>query len=189
MRKVFLILGRTGCGKTTLAKKIIDKYRRTIAVDPLGEYGGNVFTDFELFCDYCKNNIVNNSGDFHIALRFDEDISFQYLFQVLWYIPDFLFILEEAEMFIDSRNADRNFLRLVRYGRHKDISLLCVARRVPEISIDFRAQCTSIVTYNQTEPSDLEKLEDYGFDMEEVKTLPLHEHVYIGENIEEKTPS
>jgi len=36
------IVGTQGCGKTTLAKELIERHRRVIAWDPMREYDGKI---------------------------------------------------------------------------------------------------------------------------------------------------
>jgi len=180
MRKVILILGKTGCGKTTLSKKIRSKFSRVLTLDPLHEYDGTIIenlSDFFTLADSFKGN-----NDFNYTCRFESDIDVEYLFKFSCIYEDFLFVIEEAEIYLDPRSINKDFLWLIRYGRHKNISLLCVARRVPEITIDFRAQCSSIISYKQTEPNDLKLLNDYGFDSDKILNLSDHEYVILGEN-------
>jgi hypothetical protein len=96
-------------------------------------------------------------------------------------LRDFLLVVEEADQFLDPQKKNTPFLRLIRRGRHREISLLCIVRRVPEINKNFRAQCSSIVTFTQTEPDDLDLLSRYGFDPEAVSSLEPHRYLVLGE--------
>jgi len=173
-REIFLIYGKTGSGKTTLAKDIIKNYKRIIIIDNLAEYDGTIIENFSDFCDY-----IIDKKEFVICCRFTEDEDYEYLFKVLFEIPDILLVLEEAEMYISPYAKRTDFLRLVKYGRHRDISILGIARRTSELSSNFRSQVDKIYTFKQTEPNDLKILEDLGFNINEVQNLPEYKFSVI----------
>jgi hypothetical protein len=183
-RKVFVILGKTGSGKSTLARSILDKFSRIITLDPLGEYEGNIITSWRVLVDTLEP-LYDNWGNehFNISCRFTTDEDVEYLFRLMWELHDVLFVVEETEIYLDPRKPNKAFSRLINYGRHRHISLLCVARRVPELSVQLRSQATSIITFRQSEPRDLQLLELYGFNQEAVKTLGDYEYLGVGESI------
>lgn len=170
-----MIFGKTGTGKTTLAKNLIKKENRYIIIDALREYdNGIIIEDFESFLDYVKNNFNN---DFKIICRFTSDEDIEYLFRTVFVIGNLTLLVEEAEIYINPYSKSNNFLRLVRYGRHKNVKIIGVARRTAELSMDFRAQTNRIISFKQTEKRDLEKLAELG--LENLDKLSEHEYKEI----------
>lgn len=179
-RRVTLIFGRTGAGKSTMARKLSGKERRILILDPLGEFSGTVFHDFDTFAAYMAERL-DPSHDFRIVCRFSEDVDVEYFFILARQIRCFTLCIDEAEIYLDPRSMNEDFLWIIRYGRHKEISLIAVARRVPELSVDLRAQASTIITFLQSEPRDLKNLEGYGFNPDRVRSLPLFQYLTIGE--------
>jgi len=161
-----------------LSKKLRSKSNRTLTLDPLYEYDGLIFSDYlslSKFFQECLEDL--ETSPFNVVCRFTSDEDIDYLFRLTWSLKNSLLVVEETEIYLDPRSTNYNFLRLVQYGRHNNVSLLCVARRVPEINIKLRAQITSAFSFYQSEPRDLSMLEQYGFDRDEILNLPDHEYV------------
>ena len=160
-RKIELIFGKTGTGKTTLAKKIIENYNRVIIIDALQEYKkGLIFYSFQDLADYFTEK---NPSKFNFICRFENDLDMEYLFLFIFEIGNLLLVVEEAEIYIAPQVKQSSFLRLVRYGRHRGISILGIARRSTELSTSFRSQTDKIYSFKQTDPLDLKKMELLGF--------------------------
>lgn len=183
MRKVILIIGKTGCGKSTLCRKLRKRARRIVTLDPLDEYDGVIFYDYQSFLAYAKEH-YSTSGHFSFTCRFDYDLDNNFVFKTVWEMRNVLLTVEETEEYLDPRSLNADFLHLVKRGRHRDISLLCVTQRVPDISIKYRSQVTTLITFRQSEPNDLELLERYGFDKERVKNLPDFQFEVLGEPLD-----
>ncbi len=180
-RTVVLILGRTGSGKTTLAKEIMQQFPRRITLDPLEEYNSGVIVrDFTRLYEYLTRPGFDAERDpFVLTFRARSTVDREFLFKFVKEMNDILLTVEEAEIYLDPRSLNEDFSDLINYGRHREISLLAIARRVPEISIEFRAQITEFITFRQFEPRDLDLLERYGFNREEVKNLEEHKYAVL----------
>jgi len=162
-REVILIFGKTGSGKTVKAKSISSQYIRTVVIDSLYEYReGLIFYDFYSFAYYLKNKYTENKP-FSYILRFSTDEDYEKLFLVLFAMKNYLLIVEEAELYISPYSKKTEFNKIVRYGRHKEISILGVARRASELSQDFKAQVNKIYSFVQTNPIDLQIMRGFGF--------------------------
>jgi len=175
MRKIYLIFGKTGSGKSTLAKKLLADFERQIIIDPQFEYSeGTIFNDIlELQCYHFEYR----PETFKYICRFDKDLDYEFLFRWVYIIGDCVLLTEEAEQYISPRSTQGDFLRLVRYGRHKNISIIGIARRPTELSIDFRSQVNKIISFKQTDPTDIERMESLGFSG--VENLPDYEFVEV----------
>lgn len=182
-RKVVLIFGKTGSGKTTLAKSLMKAFTRVVIFDPLAEYPGLVVSSFEDFCELH----LEEREEFHVVCRFasaddfDTEAMYDYTARALWHIGNLLLLCEETELFLNSSNRSSYINHLINFGRHKEISIIGVGRRPSDIAIKLRAQCTSVVSFTQNEPRDLQYLQAWGFDSEELVTLPEHTYSVLGE--------
>jgi hypothetical protein len=185
IRKVILVLGKTGTGKSSFAKELLTRSPRTISLDPLLEYGGTPFDNSLDMIETAKEN----STSFHYSLQTVNEHHFTAVCKLCWILGNVLFVVEEADLYLEGKN--RYFNSLIDQGRHRNVHILCIVRRTPEINKNFRAQQTSLITFFQDEPIDLEHLRLWGFDETKVKNLiprkypePLKESVhyaYIGE--------
>lgn len=174
VRTVTVIFGKTGTGKSYLAKQIIDSYTRVIICDPKHEYTGLIFTNFSDLSEYYKDNVPEK---FTFVCRFESELDYNYLFKLCLIIEDLLLVVEEAEIYISPGARSSSFLDLVRYGRHHGISILGIARRATELSIDFKAMCDKIISFKQTFPRDIKTMQELGF--ENIETLPDYEYIEI----------
>ncbi|MCK9282165.1 MAG: DUF87 domain-containing protein [Melioribacteraceae bacterium] len=161
MREITIIYGKTGTGKSHLAKELIYNYNRVVIIDPKAEYmDGLVFNNFIDLVDYYKDN---EPDEFIFICRFESDLEHEYIFKFCQIIEDVLLVVEEAEIYISPYAKSSAFLDLCRYGRHHNVSILGIARRVSELSINFRALVTRLISFKQTEPVDIKISETLGF--------------------------
>jgi DNA helicase HerA-like ATPase len=172
-REIHLIFGRTGEGKSTLAQKILAQYKRKIIIDPLHEYDGTLIFDFESFKDFSIRH--RNDSSYRIVLRFHEDSDIEDAFKIIKasYLNVCL-LVEEVELYVNPYTKFSTFNWFVRYGRHKNISLIGIARRPTELSKDFRAQAAHIYSFAQTDISDIQYFGELGLNVE---NLPKHKFV------------
>jgi hypothetical protein len=182
-RRVILIFGKTGSGKSTLSKRIISQFERVIVFDPLEEYSGLVVFSYEEFVEYFREY----RPTFHVVCRFENEEDYEKVAMGVWYIENVLLVLEEVETYLNSYDRQSYINHLIAFGRHKRISILGIGRRPVEVPIKLRAQCSSIFSFQQTEPPDIMYLEKWGFEPRELLALDFskHEFVFLGEPIEQ----
>jgi DNA helicase HerA-like ATPase len=178
-RKIEIIFGRTGSGKTTLVKKKISEIDRLIIIDALNEYtDGLIFYRIKDFAQYFLDN--PNLKTFKIILRFhnmdlntDNEEIFDKLFDIIFHIGNLTLIIEEAEIYISAGNRKSVFNNLVKYGRHKNISIIAVARRVTELSNELKSQMNTCYSSKQVLTKDIQYLYELGFT--KIESLPQYE--------------
>lgn len=174
-RLIKLIFGRTGYGKSFLAKKLIKDFNRVIVIDPMFEYeSGLIFLSFEDMLNYYKEHLPET---FTFICRFSNDVDIEFAFKFCTVVGNLLLVVEEAEIYISPFAKSTNFLNLVRYGRHKSISILGIARRTSELSTDLKAQVNGIYSFNQMLPRDIAIMQELGFSG--IENLPFYEYQYI----------
>lgn len=160
-RKIILIFGRTGSGKSFLVKRMLKKLERVIIIDAMSEYESDlIFYNSLDLIDYLVNV---KPKTFKIVCRFENDNDFETLFQIVWYLKNIYLVVEESELYISPYQKQSNFLKLVRYGRHRNISIIAVARRVVELSNDVKANASEIISFKQILSKDIKYLQELGF--------------------------
>ena len=86
--------------------------------------------------------------------------------------------VDEIDLHINSQWMPESLDNLVSLGRHRDISLYCATRRPKEIHPLIRSQAHQVISYQQTEPADLEWCRAVmGDKAEGLPTLGLHEAI------------
>lgn len=175
MREIILIFGKTGSGKTFLANILTKNVKRLIIVDVFNEYEKGII--FNSFLDLLEYHKKNNPENFRYIARFESDLDYDYLFKFCYEVGNLTLLVEEAEIYINPYQKRNEFLKLVRYGRHREISIIGIARRVTELSTDFKAQVNKIYSFKQTLPRDLKIMQELGF--ENLESLNEHKYAIV----------
>lgn len=89
-------------------------------------------------------------------------------------------VCEEVDKMLCSPNfINEHLYSIISFGRHRQIDLICCARRAADVHRVLRAAVDEIVTFNQKEKDDLKYLEERGFDPEQVASLERFKHLSI----------
>lgn len=170
------ILGRKGYGKTTLAAELLEDERRAIVLDTMGGYGhvvDRVVWGFDASVEAMLQ--ASKERRFRLALRVYEQDEWLGLLDMAWELEDYLLVVEETSIVCGTPPFLHGELsKLVRFGRHRQISQIYIARRPTEIPRDLTAQSDHVITFQQTEPRDLQFLQALGFDPTQVAGLPKY---------------
>jgi len=178
---IITILGRKGSGKTTLAREIIADFPRVITLDSMGEYGEGSTVVWEFENSVRAILAVSNKKRFRLALRVFDNKHMLGLLKMAWEIPDSLVVVEETSLICSPSDLPAELARLIRFGRHRKISQLYIARRPSELPRDLTANSDLIITFQQREPRDLDYLRQSGFDERQVYALPLYQIAVVGD--------
>lgn len=150
---VIFICGRRGSGKTTLARWLMERYRRAVVFDPKAQYEGEIFTS--LLDLYLSLHKKVGRGDvravFRPDLTFGDDDQeagandkrvFNLFCEVVYsFGKEFgpvLFLCDEMDRFTGpGPKIPRWFDILVNEGRHAGVAMIGIARRPAKVPKDF----------------------------------------------------
>lgn len=191
-REIYLILGKSGSGKTELCKRLIKDKPRFILFDTISEYKEDkkfeavYINNKQAFLEYLFRNlnkkfrIVFDPEDPEETLLLNNepidlfDLTCKIVYECL---TDVIFAVEEVANFISPSSMPKYFRKLIRYGRHSNISGYFTSQRPADISPGLRAQATILISFRQHEPRDIQWLRAIiGEDAEKLKDLGEHEY-------------
>ncbi len=183
---VATIVGIRGRGKSYLTKEIVDQEDRVIVIDNLGEY------DHLKVIDGYEESIkaiveANKQKRFGLALRtfsLEHDLE---LMDLIFNMEHLTLAVEETSRYVSSAFLPPALEQLVRFGRHRAINLIWLARRAAELHRDLTANSDIIVSFTQHEKRDVEYLRSFMGDIAfRAKDLPPYKCLVYGPD--EKMP-
>ena len=178
------ILGRRGCGKSTLTKALLRSRSRVLIFDTLQEYS-DVSNIRISTVDFLECLRVAEHGYFRIGLCAsdeDTDESFALFCRAAWSVGDVLVVVDEIDGVTSAVSVPQEFAKLVRYGRHRNIEIITAARRAHDIPRILTSQTDYFCSFNQSEPNDKQYISkavsvEYA---EAVSRLPRYRYLFYG---------
>jgi len=157
-----LLIGTTGSGKTTLAKRMLSCSPRAIVLDTESEYeDGAVMEDFRQAVEFMRDT---RRTDFHLIFRSDSvhelfgimDCCYQ--MQRLESLPPLAIFLEEASLYSTSHELDPILERLMTKGRRQCLNVVTVCQWESQQHVMIRAMSRLWVALQQyTLSGDMQK--------------------------------
>lgn len=142
-------------------KQILPKLNRYFIFDPIGEYTeGVIFRRFFDLLQFMKNN---HNKKFKCICRFDSDEEYDSAIELAKEITNLWIIVEEVTSFVGVHSKSDSFDKLVRWGRHYNVSILAITQRAAEIPRLYSSQVDEVISFVQTEPRDLDWLSRVSF--------------------------
>lgn len=135
------ILGRSGCGKSHLAKDAQKQFERKIVIDTLYEYNGG---DFDFVVDTRSSLIaamsaVEKNKKFSILYRFNlkssEEIKnddFNFICEAVYIFGNVLLVIEEVHLYSGPHFLPTWLKNLALMGRHQNVALIYTSQRAGE---------------------------------------------------------
>lgn len=149
LKRINLILGKTGTGKSFLAKKIFKFYNDNVIVfDVMDEYEGELIcNDYKSFLITLKQNISR----FKIIVKTSDVYEIkEILIFIFLHMKNVLLILEETGFYLTDVI---DFF--VNYGRHKNIKMIIIVRRASELNTQINALVEKLFIFKTTSEYDL----------------------------------
>ena len=163
-RRIKLSIGKSGFGKTYLARILLASEMRALIVDQRDEYEGTPFYDFDQMADH-----VSVAPRFRAVWKGGMDFT-DAIFHLAFALTNVTVVLEEADL-VECEGWYREAIYRGRMPAR--ISILAIAQRPHLLSPDLRSQATDIYAFNNSEPSALQWLKiPFGDDAEKFPHLP-----------------
>jgi hypothetical protein len=175
------IIGRKGAGKSRKAREILQCTPRLFVFDTMGEHEfvPNTCRDLQEAEEFLA--WAEMQGTFAGRFVPDDDIEGTFTVTAQWVYEqgEMLFAVEEIPLLCRPGFLPPELGRLVRLGRHHDVSLLWTAQRAAEVSRTLTAMTDVFILFSNTEPRDLDAIADRcGSEIAiKVSRLPLHGYV------------
>lgn len=156
-KKITLIFGKRGSGKSYLAARLLEATERIVIYDTLGEYRqGAVFDNVG---DLARFWHRNHGLRFRLIYRpTDPEGEFEQIANLVWLCGDVTFLVEEIDIFSSPHQIGPAFQNVVQRGRHKNISLVGISQRPFGIHRLLTSQAKEIYIFSTNEPRDREYL-------------------------------
>ncbi len=142
---ITLVFGKRGSGKTYLVKKLIRDLYSAVVADVFNEYA-------PLPLAKTPQDIVDNRK---IRVMMDSENAENLFLETISHLKNRTIVIEEIDRFCSPYWIEPRLDRLVRYGRHKNISIIGVSRRPVEIHRNLTANANEIISFRMIEPNDL----------------------------------
>lgn len=181
-----LVMGRRGCGKSYLAKKIQSIWPRRVILDTLNEYteGTIVFT-FDEFCNALTQLKATNQESFTLIFHFDpesklNEIEFDQIMRLCYYFGNIQVVLEEVQIFSSPHVLPHWLKQCLLIGRHQNLSLLFTTQRPGELNKTILSQCSHIFCGQILEGNDLRYISSFlRQDSQRLVELPERKFLYF----------
>jgi hypothetical protein len=179
-KKVKLIFGKRGSGKSYLANKLIAAEKRLFIWDRMGEYNqGIVFTAEEkpVFQKFFQHVYRKDFRIIYRPLHPKEEII--WISDLVYTLGNVTFLVEEIDSICTPWIIEENFEAILNRGRHKNITMIGVTPAPFGIHRDLTRQAKEIYVFSTNEPRDREYLKNLlGSEIEDkLNGLGLYEYV------------
>lgn len=179
-KKIILIFGKRGSGKSYLANKLIENESRLVVFDTMSEYeNGVVFgtEDYDRFLEFWKQLYRKQ---FRIVYRpIIPDAEAEYICDLVYALGNCCFLVEEIDCYCTSCQISDSFAAIVQRGRHKNLTLIGITQRPYGINRLLTSQAKEIYVFNTNEPRDREYLRTLLGQEIEPKLDALKQYEYV----------
>lgn len=167
-KKVKLILGKRGSGKSHLVHQLIADIPRLLIFDPQAEYTEGIVFEPE---DYRKMLLCMGLWGDHrfrfIYRPINPPAEVGRIAKLAFAVGRLTLVTEEIEVYATATSIDPNLLNLIARGRHRDIELIATSQRPHHISKLVTSQAKEIYIFSTNEPRDVDYLKELiGSDIE-----------------------
>jgi hypothetical protein len=176
--KIVGVIGRKGSGKSTIFRKILQRSSCIFLFDTMGEHDwipNRFYTLDEVrqFLGWARSQ-RQFAGSF--IPEDDLEASFQPIADWAYREGELSFGIEEVPFFCSPGHVPAQLDRIVRLGRHRQLSVIYTGQRMSEIARRLTAATDAFVLFQHTEPIDLDAIAARcGRDVaQRVSALPVH---------------
>lgn len=177
-KKIRLIFGKRGSGKSVLAEILCRDIKRLIIYDTLGEYAEGVIIEDLNQLEDVWGKIYK--GNFRITYQpVDPEGDFDMVCRMVYGCENMTFLIEELDRFSKPLTLSLPFRNIIQRGRHRNIELIGVTQRPHGVDRLLTSMSKEMYIFNTTEPRDVQYFKDtVGYPVV-VKIADLKEYEYV----------
>lgn len=158
-KKIILIFGKRGSGKSYLAIKEIENELRLVVFDTMSEYKNGVVFGTENYDELLKFWRTVYHQNFRIIYRpIKPNEEIEQIGELVYALGNCCFLIEEIDCYCSPYQISDNFAAIIQRGRHKNITLIGISQRPYGIHRLLTSQAKEIYVFNTNEPRDREYL-------------------------------
>lgn len=183
--ELILVMGRRGCGKSYLAKKIQEIWPRRIIIDSLNEYtDGIIVNSFSEFCDKLIILKEKNIRKFVLIFKFNPEEGsstevFDQILRISYYFGDVQIVIEEIQRYSSPHFLSKWLENCLFVGRHQKISMLFTTQRPGMLNKGILSQCAHVFCGQLIDKNDINYVSGFlGDKSRELTTLPQRRFIY-----------
>ncbi len=169
------LFGRTGSGKTTLAKYLIEQVPRYVVLDPKGTFNVEGIPVVKSFSRMQDRQIVRPKWNADTYMVFDHAMLSAYKQR------NIVVYLDETTMHTKPTVINPTLGMLIRLGRERGVGTWCASQRPKNIPSAIFTEAEHIFSFPLNFRLDREKVESFTADgvADEIATLQGHDFVYF----------
>lgn len=173
------IVGTRGCGKSTLARRIISTERRVVVVDTMAEHVQSAWP-VSLAFDGGFLQFISNKR-FKVGVRPSDEDDFERICNTVETMNDVTFVIDEADIHLKSGGSawgvPPSLNNIVQLGRHYGQRLVVIARRPAALPRSITAQCAYAI-FATREPADIRYAKNLGVE-EDIRGLAIGDYYFV----------
>lgn len=179
-KKVQLVIGKRGSGKSVLAKFLIRNTRRLVIYDIMSEYVDGVIFDEsekEQLVDFWRHIYRQGFRIVYRPLVPKEEIN--WLALAVFALGDVTFVVEEIDSICTPFDMPFQMQSIIQRGRHQNIELIGVTPAPFGIHRDLTRQAKDIYIFRTGEPRDIQYLRQLLGEAIEPRLAALEQYEFI----------
>ena len=179
-KKITLIFGKRGSGKSYLAGKLIENESRLIVFDTMSEYTNGVTfgtEEYEQFLELWRQVYRKQFRLIYQPIQPHAEI--EQICDLVYALGNCCFLVEEIDCYCTAYQISDTFAAIVQRGRHKNITLIGITQRPYGIHRLLTSQAKEIYIFNTNEPRDREYLRTLLGQEIEAKLDALKQYEYV----------
>ena len=182
-RRLWLILGVAGTGKTTMGHRRSASQRRLLLIDTTGdEYAHGRYVRIAGYDNLRAYLRRNWQGAFRIAYvpdTRDLDGEINRVAALAYAVGDVTLFVDELDLYCTAQRCPEKLRMLAIQGRHRNVSMIGVAREPQNVPVAIRSQATDLVCFRYFDPRALDWFRQAGCEgAERVRDLRGHDYLH-----------
>jgi len=126
----------------------------------LTKKGYILFYEFDDFKEYVKNNY---DSEIKAIIQFDNLDDYQYSLELCYTIGSIIIVLEEVHQYSNSFSTVPELEKIIRFGRHHQISVIAITQRFTDLSVLIRQNLDLIVFFRCSTANDVRMFKEYEY--------------------------